>query len=283
MSKTGQVKISKISNYPGLFERLGQAVGTTQTGKIADFFGVSPSLVSDWKAERARPGIDELLKAAKFGNTTIEWLLTGDEFENFESIDQRGKTLGYGEKPSEAQLKKFLNIYDPEIRKLMRQKNWTYDKAVHELVLEGLVALGLATRRIEHPIKFLEVNYEIVLVPVVGTIAAGRPIEAVEDIRWEKMPRFWKETDDVVALVVKGESMLDAGIHDGDLVLVSRSRQAKKGDKVAAMIDGEATVKFYFPENGKIRLEPANAEFSPIVVDAEQFQIYGVVIGVLQV
>lgn len=122
-----------------------------------------------------------------------------------------------------------------------------------------------------------------VAVPVVGRVAAGQPILAEENyagtlhVDSAMMPA----NASCFALVVAGTSMIDAGIHDGDYVFVRQQDNARGGDIVVAMVDGEATVKFFWREAGKVRLEPANAELQPIFVDATRsFEILGVVVGV---
>ena len=122
---------------------------------------------------------------------------------------------------------------------------------------------------------------DAVYVPVVGRIAAGGPVlaeEAVEDVF--PMPRELVGDGTLFMLRVTGESMLDAGICDGDWVVVRQQQVAEKGEIVAAMIDGEATVKTYAKRNGKVWLLPQNPAFSPI--DGTEAQILGRVVTVLR-
>ncbi|MCX6375426.1 MAG: transcriptional repressor LexA [Armatimonadetes bacterium] len=123
-------------------------------------------------------------------------------------------------------------------------------------------------------------------IPIVGSIAAGQPLLAVENIedQIDVDARFFGESDTVFALRVKGDSMRDAGIYDGDYVFVRRQETAENGDIVAAVIGDEATVKRYFHEGNRIRLQPANESMAPIYVDANQAQVIlaGKVIGVLR-
>jgi repressor LexA len=131
------------------------------------------------------------------------------------------------------------------------------------------------------------VDDEVHQIPVVGRIAAGAPLTAVE------------QTDEVVAigegllgrqsevfgLRVKGDSMIDDGIFDGDYIFVRRQPDARDGQIVAAMIDGEATVKRLFREGDKVRLQPANETMEPIYVHAEQARdtvVIGPVVGVFR-
>jgi len=122
-------------------------------------------------------------------------------------------------------------------------------------------------------------------VPVVGRVAAGLPLLAVENIDGHvAVDRSFLPAGEVFSLRVTGESMKDEGIKDGDLVLVKKQDTAQKGEIVVAVIGDEATVKKFFPERGRVRLEPANPAFGPIVVDknAPGFFIAGVVVGLLR-
>jgi repressor LexA len=128
---------------------------------------------------------------------------------------------------------------------------------------------------------------EAIEVPIVGRVAAGRPILAVENIEdTVKVDRFFLGSTsgrEVFALRVKGESMIEDGIHDGDFIFVKKQLQAAKGDIVVALIDDEATVKRYYPEGDVIRFQPANARMQPILVRKRDFKnvnLIGVVVGV---
>ncbi len=122
-------------------------------------------------------------------------------------------------------------------------------------------------------------------VPILGQVAAGEPLLAVENV--EDTVRVDRSlvaaSQDVFGLRVVGESMIEDGIFSGDFVFVKRTPVAKKGDTVVAMIEGEATVKRYYPEKGKVRFQPANQNMEPIVMSREQSRqvdILGVVVGV---
>jgi repressor LexA len=107
----------------------------------------------------------------------------------------------------------------------------------------------------------------VVSVPILGAVAAGSPILAEESLDGyvSYLPRFG-DGNDLFALKIKGESMVDAGIFDGDIVVVQKTPVSRNGDIVVALIDDEATVKTIYRENGHIRLQPQNCEFEPIIV-----------------
>jgi repressor LexA len=120
-----------------------------------------------------------------------------------------------------------------------------------------------------------------VTVPVVGDIAAGLPITAEEHADEAlDLPRELTGRGTVFGLRVRGESMVDAAICDGDIVIVRKQQEAHSGQIVAAMIDGEATVKVYRRRNGHVHLEPRNPAFS--VIDGDEATILGVIVSVLR-
>ncbi len=111
----------------------------------------------------------------------------------------------------------------------------------------------------------------MVPVPVLGAVAAGRPILAIENIEDVfPLPRDIVKDEQCFMLHVKGDSMIEAGIFDGDLVVVRQQPYAEDGDIVVAMIEEEATVKFFRRRRGRVHLEPANANMQPIVADKVQ-------------
>jgi repressor LexA len=124
----------------------------------------------------------------------------------------------------------------------------------------------------------------MVEVPIIGRVAAGTPITAVENLEGTvRVDRdFLMRQSNVMALRVKGQSMKDAGIVDGDLIFARQQQVAETGQIVVALIGEEATVKYYYPESGRVRLEPANESFGPIIVDqtTPDFQVVGKVIGI---
>ena len=113
--------------------------------------------------------------------------------------------------------------------------------------------------------------------PLVGRVAAGQPLFAEENIEGRVTVDPAHVREGAFCLRVNGESMVEAGILDGDLIVVDPSRRPRKGDVVVAMVDDEATVKRFHPEGATIRLEPANSAMQPIVAPADTVSIQGVV------
>ena len=133
--------------------------------------------------------------------------------------------------------------------------------------------------------KPIESDPEMVDIPLLGRVAAGVPLLAVENVNETvRVDRFFiGQSREVFALRVKGDSMIEDGIFDGDYIFVRKQLQANKGETVVAMIEGEATVKRYYPEGDVIRFQPANASMEPIYVRKRDFKsvnLLGIVIGV---
>jgi repressor LexA len=122
-------------------------------------------------------------------------------------------------------------------------------------------------------------------IPIVGRVAAGSPITAMENVEGSIVidPGFMKKSEECFALKVKGDSMVNAGIFEGDLVIVSSRNNATNGDIVVAMLDDEVTVKTFENKNDKMRLLPQNENYEPIVIDkTKEFKIVGKVTGVVR-
>ena len=129
--------------------------------------------------------------------------------------------------------------------------------------------------------NFNLVRREVVNVPLVGTVAAGQPILAIENIdNYFPIPSEYMPNEETFMLKVKGESMINAGILDGDNILVKRQNTAKNGDMVVALVEDSATVKTFYKENGHIRLQPENDYMDPIILP--DVEIIGKVFGVFR-
>ena len=119
--------------------------------------------------------------------------------------------------------------------------------------------------------------------PLLGYVAAGAPIEAVVSNETVTVPEDLVGSRDTYALRVRGNSMIDEQIRDGDLVVVEDRQTAHNGEMVIALLEGaEVTLKKFYRENGHIRLQPANDAVAPIIVRADKVQVQGVVVGVMR-
>jgi repressor LexA len=155
------------------------------------------------------------------------------------------------------------------------------------LTRQGEAELDRAPRRVPVPMSRvtpfrMPVERDVLALPVLGEIAAGQPIEAYEDgAESLDVPRSMQARDDSYVLRVRGKSMIDALIDDGDYVVVQPQATARDGDIVVALLeDNGVTLKRFFREKDRIRLQPANAEMEPIF--ATEVQIQGKVVGVIR-
>lgn len=125
---------------------------------------------------------------------------------------------------------------------------------------------------------------QVVRISLLGKVAAGRPIEAVEDSQPIEVPSsFIKPGAQYFALEVRGDSMIEDHICDGDHIVVRSQETAKNGDRVVALVDNEATLKRYEQKGGKVILHPANPAFNPIEVRSDQsFRIAGIYVGLMR-
>lgn len=159
----------------------------------------------------------------------------------------------------------------------------TVHKHLSNLQEKGLVkrawnrsrALELVPTRVE--VKAVEL-------PLLGRVAAGTPIEAVQSTETIFVPEDMVGRRDTYVLQVKGDSMIDEQIRDGDYVIVEDRQTARDGEMVIALLEGENVTlkKLYRERDGRIRLQPANTSLKPLFVDARTIKIQGVVIGVLR-
>jgi repressor LexA len=119
--------------------------------------------------------------------------------------------------------------------------------------------------------------------PLLGFVAAGAPIEAVPGNETISVPETLAGKRDAYVLRVKGDSMIDEQIRDGDFVIVEDRKTADNGEMVIALLGGlDVTLKKFYRENGRVRLQPANAAMQPMIVDSDQVQVQGVVVGVMR-
>ncbi len=119
--------------------------------------------------------------------------------------------------------------------------------------------------------------------PLLGTVAAGSPIDVLAEEESLEVPGDWHAGRGAFVLRVRGESMIEEGIHDGDLVVVRRGEGAAEGDMVVALVNGEVTLKRLFRQDGRtVRLQPSNAALAAIVVPAEEVRVQGTVIGLMR-
>lgn len=178
--------------------------------------------------------------------------------------------------------------FPPAVRDICKAVNLKSTSSVHSH-LETLEKNGYIRRDPTKPRAieicddgFNMVRTEIVSIPVIGQVAAGTPILAEENIdSYIPIPaEMCPKGSDAFILNVKGDSMINAGIYNGDKLFVQVCNTAKNGDQVVALIDDSATVKTFYKEQGHIRLQPENDSMDPIIVD--DCKILGKVFGVMR-
>ena len=169
----------------------------------------------------------------------------------------------------------------PSVREICEATGLKSTSTVHHH-LGSLEEKGLIER--EHGLnRCIRITGEerSVNVPLVGSVAAGYPVLAVEEIEsYIPIPESLSRGRELFALNVKGESMIKAGIYDGDIVIVHRTPVATNGEIVVALIEDEVTVKRFYKENGHFRLQPENDDFEPIIAD--EVAILGKVISLIR-
>ena len=180
------------------------------------------------------------------------------------------------------------NQEPPTIAEIGRQFQMSSSASVHS-ILSNLEREGLIKRipNVSRGIQIIEQpaeNGEKNEIPLLGIVAAGQPIEAILSHDTVVVPADMQGKGRTFALRVRGDSMIDENIQDGDIIIVSSQKTAENGQVVVALVDGNyATVKKFYREPDFIRLEPANPQFKPIFVKTpERIQIQGVVRGLIR-
>ena len=177
--------------------------------------------------------------------------------------------------------------YPPTVREIGEEANLHSPATIHfhlmQLVKKGYISKEDGSNRtieILVPNEYLDEQEDVVKVPLLGKVTAGTPIEAIEhpDETFALPVELVGNKKEVFTLRVSGESMINVGIYDGDILIVERQQSANNGETVVAMNkDNEATVKTFYKENGHFRLQPENDTMEPIILD--EVTILGKVVG----
>jgi len=175
--------------------------------------------------------------------------------------------------------------YAPTLEEIGKAFNLRSMATVHKHV-SNLEAKGLIRRKWNHSraIELVQQQRPVAAVelPLLGRVAAGRPIEALEGDDTIEVPESLVRRNNTYVLRVKGDSMVDEGILDGDLIIVEENPSPDNGDMAVVSINGEATVKRFYRERGAVRLQPANDKYAPIVVNDGNVDVRGVVVAVMR-
>jgi repressor LexA len=193
-------------------------------------------------------------------------------------VDQNGYSPSFEEIAEGMGLSSLATVHkhitNLELKGLLK-RDYNRSRSIDLLKPRGLMKTSLA-------VAAAATAQSNVTLPLLGRIAAGQPLEAVENPESISLADFTRSKE-VYVLQVKGESMQDEHIVNGDYVLVERTNAARDGEIVVALVDGsEATLKRIYVEGSKVRLQPSNAAMQPIIVPAASVQVQGRVIGVLR-
>ncbi len=196
--------------------------------------------------------------------------------------------------PRQADILSFITEYSerqgyaPTLQEIGERFGLSSVATVHKHV-SHLVEKGFLKRERPNASRDLAVvaqggsDQNLASVPLLGTVAAGMPIEALDDQEVIHLPEEWLDKGRTFALRVRGDSMIEEQIRDGDTVVVEAREEARNGETVIALVDEESvTVKQYFREGAQIRLQPANPTVPVLNLPEERVRIQGVVIGVLR-
>jgi repressor LexA len=176
--------------------------------------------------------------------------------------------------------------YAPSYREIAHHFKLKSTSTVHKH-MQALISKEKIKKKYnsKRSVEFINTSHNsgVIELPMLGFIAAGKPIEAIQIEENIQLPENMINGKEAYVLKVKGDSMIEEHIQDGDFVIVEKRNHANNGEMVVALInDNETTLKRIFYEGGKIKLQPANAMLSPIIVEPENIKIQGVVIGLLR-
>ncbi len=183
-------------------------------------------------------------------------------------------------------IKNYIGVhgYAPSYREIQRGLGFKSLNAVakHIKQLEQRGYVKNASDSHWRALELIPVNTGGASIPFLGTVAAGTPIEAVEVPDSLEVPESFLRGGQTFALRVKGRSMIEEGIRENDIIIISRQPRADEGQTVVALVNGDATVKKFYRRGAEVELRPANSEMASIMVPASDVEIVGVVVGLLR-
>ncbi len=193
-------------------------------------------------------------------------------------------------KDKQSQIYEFLKVYTenkgypPSVREICEAVSLKSTSTVHghlkRLEKKGLIKRDPTKPRALEIVEFMQPKREMISIPIIGNITAGTPILATENIEdtFTLPLNFVKHDNELFILKVNGNSMIKAGINEGDLAIIEKRTSANNGDIVVALIEEEATIKRFYLEKDHIRLQPENDSMEPIIV--ENCAILGKLVGI---
>lgn len=256
-------------------DRLKEAFSDASMAEIARRLGLPHATVRNYFQGRL-PAAEILSRIADETNVSLNWLLTGagPRYISADYLPRGEASIFFGERE------------ELIITELAAKSGRKFDEEVRELVLESLLARGLITNSVQDAnlIFFGDHVPKLVSMRLMGEIAAGRPLDVFEQDETVLVPEdFVVRGRENIVLRVRGDSMEDEGIFEGDLIIAIEAVEANNGDMVIALVDGEkATVKRFYKERNQIRLEPRSSKHKPMYLSPERVRIQGIVRGIFR-
>jgi repressor LexA len=257
-----------------VWERITEALGISSVNLISIRLDVARQSVYDWQKGKI-PAMESLIRIAEVSRASIHWLVTG---EGPRRVSEPAKS------PAGP-----VTIYIGEaehalITKLATAAGISKEEQIRDLILENLSQRGLIRTTVDRTDVHSDGREYMnqVQARLWGKIAAGKPIDMDEENKTVYVARdLVQDGHQTFVLEVQGDSMIEEDIRDGDYIICHKATIAESGQTVVALINGcAATLKKYFPEYGKVRLQPANRLYEPIILHADQVQIQGIVTGI---
>ena len=245
-------------------KQLREKNGLSQA-KFANIIEVSPGNVGDWERERAAPGAAALINIAKSFNVSIDWLLTGKEYTGSSGLTHIQSLIDNLEQEDKKLLEDFIDFL---MYRRVKEEAASYEVPPQELLMAA-----------EEQATYSDENY----IPLLGTSAAGKPI-LINEVLEGYLPVDKKISGQrAFAVRAKGDSMIEAGITDGDLLVINHQPIVDRGEIALFRINEETTIKYFSPKGKEIQLLPANSKYRPINVSPKDtFSIIGKVVQVIK-
>jgi repressor LexA len=257
-----------------LWERIQETYEDANAPEIARLTGKTKQTVYRWR-DGDIPPLEVLVEICKSRRVSLSWL----------AMNEGPKSLNGSVGLEEGEVAIYFGPKEHEIiQKLAGESKRAFEDEVRELLLEKLEDKGLVTTKTgeSNLIFFGDAVPKMVELPFLGEIAAGEPLMIFERDEKISVPDFaQKRGKKYMVLRVRGDSMIDDGILDGALIICEVRNTATPGETIVAVIDGNsATVKKYYPERGRIRLQPSNAAHLPLYVSDDRLKIQGIAVAI---
>jgi SOS regulatory protein LexA len=268
-------------------ERLFEVLGTTEIAEVGRALGISYQQAKNYISGKYLPRAEMLIELANSKNISPTWLLTGrgSKLIDWPIADSFGVPIA----PENLIIADLQEIPANIVRREAKKESVPTEDFAATLIIEALQARGLVANRPERFVTLVEEQMiEFFRVPLYGEIAAGHPLKIFEELtQFVDIPAEYKKFGkDLVVFRVRGDSMIDEGIEDADLVIctkVKNQSDVTNGKKVVAVVDDDgATVKKLFRHKNRVTLQPGNPEFEPMIYEASRVNVFACVVGIFR-